>query len=59
MKKLLTILTYSFIIILLSSCWKQDDIDNIGTIESWPAEKEWLITTPWIEKQSYSNWFTQ
>ncbi len=59
MKKLLTILTYSFIIILLTSCWKQDDIENIGTIKWEKTQNDWIITTPWVEKQSYSNWFTQ
>jgi len=59
MKKLLTILMYSFIIILLTSCWKEDDIENIGTQETWTAKEDWLSTTHWVEKQSYSNWFTQ
>lgn len=59
MKKILTISTFVFILLMISSCWKADEVKNIWTIQWESVQEDWLSTNQWVEKKSYSNWFTQ
>lgn len=58
MKKLLTILIFSFIMFSLIWC-SQDENISIWVEQEDKSEEKWQISTPGVEKKSYSNWFTQ
>jgi len=59
MKKILTISAFMFILLIISSCWKTDEVKNIWTNQRESVQVDWLSTNQWVEKKSYSNWFTQ
>ena len=58
MKKLLTTLIFSFIMFSLIWCTQTENISQWVTQKD-KTEEKWQITTPGVEKKSYSNWFTQ